>query len=76
MSLVRILADLAIPMEIAEKPAVKAKLLELYALLKLAKGYSVKINEGLPNEEMTIKANYHICHHDTEGIPCEDWEDL
>jgi len=75
MALVRISVDLTIPVEIATKPVVKAKLLELYALLKLAKAYSVKINEGLPNEEMTVKANYHICHHDTGEI-CEPEQEI
>ena len=70
MALIRIQLDLAIPSEVAQKTAVKAKLLELYALIKLAKSYSVKINEGLPNEEMTVRAVYHICRHD-EGLPCE-----
>ncbi|KKN30818.1 hypothetical protein LCGC14_0830260 [marine sediment metagenome] len=67
MSLLRIQIDLAIPQDVADKPAVKTKLLELLSLLKLAKSYAVKINEGLANEEMTVKANYHICHHDTGG---------
>ena len=77
MSLVRIQVDLAIPTTIADKPAVKAKLLELYQLLKLAKSYSVKINEGLPNEEMTVKAVWHRCHHDSGNtIPCEPEQEI
>uniref|UniRef100_A0A6M3KY52 Uncharacterized protein n=1 Tax=viral metagenome TaxID=1070528 RepID=A0A6M3KY52_9ZZZZ len=71
MALLRIQADLAIPTKLAEKTAVKEKLRELYALIKLAKSYSVKINEGLPSEEMTVMAQYHICHHD-DGLPCEE----
>lgn len=74
MSLIRIKVDLAIPKKIADKPAVKEKLKELYQLIKLAKSYSVKINEGKPNEEMTVVASYHICHHDEPGntISCAD----
>jgi len=75
MSLVRIQIDLAIPSEVAQKTAVRAKLLELYALIKLAKTYSVKINEGLPNEEMTVVAQYHTCRHD-EGLPCGELQEI
>ncbi|KKN72885.1 hypothetical protein LCGC14_0405890 [marine sediment metagenome] len=67
MALIRIRVDLAIPKEIADKPAVRGKLVELYQLLKLAKSYAVKINEGMGNEEMTVRASWHICHHDTGG---------
>ncbi len=70
MAHLRIKVDLAIPKNIADKPAVKSKLLELYTLLKLAKSYAVKINEGSGVGEMTVSANYHICHHDTNGA-CE-----
>ena len=42
----------------------------LLNLIKKAKAKASKINEGLPNEEMTIKASYHVCHHDT-GEACE-----
>jgi len=75
MALIRIRCDLAIPKKIANKPAVKAKLVELYNLLKLAKSYAIKINEGLPNEEMTIWAGWHICHHDTGGS-CEPEQEV
>ena len=41
--------------------------------VRLAKTYATKINEGEPNEEMTVKAIIRICHHDEgEGHPqCE-----
>lgn len=76
MAVERITCDLAIPKEIADKPAVRAKLVELYQLMKLAKSYSVKINEGQPNEEMTVKASWHTCYHDepNNDIPCEERE--
>lgn len=38
--------------------------------VRRAKKYAVKINEGQPNEEMTVIAQFHICRHD-EGKPCE-----
>ncbi len=44
-------------------PAIKEKILEL-------KSYAEKINAGKDNEEMTVKAVYHICNHDI-GLPCE-----
>jgi len=75
MSLIRIQIDLAIPSEVAQKPVVKAKLLELYALIKLVKTYSIKINEGKDNEEMTIKAVWHMCKHD-EGMSCEPEQEI
>ena len=43
---------------------------QLLPALKAAKAKASKINEGLANEEMTVKASYHICHHDT-GEACE-----
>ena len=42
-------------------------------LMNYAKSLSnnaISINEGKDNEEMTVSAVYHICHHD-EGLPCE-----
>jgi len=71
MAFLRIQVDLAIPADIAKKTAVKAKLLELYALLKLAKAYSIRINDGSANEEDTTRASYRICHHDENNVPCE-----
>jgi len=43
---------------------------QLLPAIKAAKNKATKINEGLANEEMTVTANYHICHHDTGGA-CE-----
>ena len=44
--------------------------------IKAAKRKASKINSGLTNEEMTVKATYHICHHDEPGnnIPCVEVE--
>jgi len=42
------------------------------------KQYATKINEGEPNEEATIRAVFHICHHD-EGDnhpPCEEVQEI
>ena len=38
--------------------------------IKRVKSLAVKINEGGPNEEMTVTAKYHICRHD-EGRSCD-----
>lgn len=67
--LIRFSLDLAIPqavydaIPIAKKLAIRDRIREL-------KAYAVRINEGLPNEEMTVRAVFHKCHHDT-GEACE-----
>jgi len=74
MSLIRFRLDLAIPSEVFNAIPVARKLAfrnEVRALKSLA----VKINEGKPNEEMTVVARYHICHHDT-GELCEEESDI
>ncbi len=45
------------------------------AIVQLKK-ISSKINEGLANEEPTVTAKWHICHHDEPGnqISCKDTE--
>ena len=66
MSLIRFGLDLAIPETVynaipaAKKQAFKDAVLAI-------KAYAVKINEGQPTEETTVKASWHICHHDTGG---------
>jgi len=74
MALIRFTLDLAIPKVVydaiptATKTAIRDKIRQLKAL-------AVKINEGASNEEMTVTAKYHICHHD-EGKPCEPEQDI
>ncbi len=48
-------------------PAIKAAIQQL-------KTFSVNINSGQPNEEITTRAFYRICHHNEgEGHPvCEE----
>ena len=43
--------------------------------VRAIKAYAVKINEGATNEEMTVKASWHICRHD-EGLPCEPEQEI
>lgn len=76
MSLIRFSLDLAIPsatynaMPAAKKLAVRDAIRDLKAL-------SVRINAGSPNEEMSVKATYHVCHHDeTIQKPCEPEVDI
>jgi hypothetical protein len=74
MALVRFSLDLAIPQSVfnaipaARKLAFKNEVLALKAL-------AVRINAGQPNEEMSVKAQYHVCHHD-ENLPCEAEVDI
>ena len=71
MALIRFTLDLAIPEAVyiaipaAKKTAFRDAIRELKAL-------AVKINEGQPNEEITVRAVFHKCHHDeTPAKPCE-----
>lgn len=46
------------------------------AVVRKLKNLSSKINEGLPNEEMTVIAKRHTCTHDLQPtIPCAE-EDI
>ncbi len=56
---------------------VNAEFPQLLSTIRTAKAKATKINEGKFNEEMTIKASYHICHHDENfNIPCEPEQDI
>ncbi len=65
MALMRFSLDLAIPKAVydaiptTKKTAFRDMVRELKAL-------AVKIND----QEMAVKARYHVCHHD-DGTPCE-----
>ena len=69
MALIRFSLDLAIPQVVfnsipaARKTAFRDEVRALKAL-------AVRINAGQPNEEMSVKASFHVCHHDT-GQSCE-----
>jgi len=47
----------------------------LLPAIKALKNKATKINEGQPNEEMTVMAKYHICNHD-EGLPCGETHEI
>ena len=68
ISYLRFTLDLAVKQPI---PAVlQAKLPAIKDAIKQLKAYASKINAGAANEEITVKATYHICRHD-EGLPCD-----
>ncbi len=70
MALMRFSLDLAIPMAIYNTIPAAKKIAFRDAVLVM-KAYAVKINAGLPNEEMTVTAKYHLCRND-EGRPCDE----
>ncbi len=43
--------------------------------IRFLKGYARKINVGAANEEMTVRAVFHTCRHDTGG-KCEAENDI
>lgn len=69
MSYLRVNVDLAFPMPLSN--AVKARLQALREEIKKAKIYARRINEGLANEEDTVRGVYRICHHDENNTSCE-----
>ena len=67
--------DLAIPEAVYAKiPATKKQ--TFVKIVREMKALAVKINEGLPNEEITVRAVWHRCHHDTGDRPCEPEEEI
>lgn len=64
-----LVAGVRIPTAIATKiPAIRQGIRDL-------KAYARKINEGQPNEEASVRAVFHVCHHD-EGKPCESEQEI
>lgn len=74
MALIRFTIDLAIP-EAVYNAIPPAKKLAFRNAVRELKALAVKINQGQPNEEMTVVANWHRCHHD-EGGSCEPAQDI
>lgn len=68
MSYLRFRMDLAVKRPIPD--ALRDQLHTIKGQICVLKAYCEKINEGHDNEENTVRAKYHICHHDT-GEPCE-----
>ena len=75
MALRRYSIELAITEAVFKKiPA--ARKLAFRDEVRALKALAVKINEGKDNEEMTVKARWHVCHHDTGDQPCESEVDI
>jgi hypothetical protein len=74
MPLIRFDIQLAIPEDIYNSIPAAKKTAARDAIRGL-KALAVKINAGLPNEEMTVKAVWHRCHHDT-GESCEAEQEI
>lgn len=69
MSYIRFTLDLAVKEPIPQ--ALKDRLPAIRNAIKELKAYASKINQGAANEEMTVRAVYHRCHHDELNTPCE-----
>jgi len=77
MAVVRLNLDLAIPQTTYDAIPV-AKKIAFRDMVRGLKALSVNINAGQPNEEMTTRAVYRICHHD-EGLnhpPCGEEQEI
>ena len=61
--------DLAIPLEVWDNIP-NARKLAFRDEVRALKALAVKINEGKPNEEITVRASWHTCRHD-EGGACD-----
>ena len=76
MAGIRFRLDLFIPeavynaIPVATKTAIRGRIREL-------KAKAIKVNEGLPNEEMTVRATWHKCYHDENlNKPCEEEQEI
>ena len=76
MATIRFTLDLAIP-EAVFNAIPTARKLAFRDEIRALKSLAIKINEGQPNEEMTVRASYHKCFHDeTPPKPCEQEVDI
>ena len=55
--------------------ALATQIPDIRARIQALKTFAKKINEGLPNEEATVKAAFHVCHHE-DGGPCEAEQEI
>ena len=75
MAFMRASLELAIPMKAWDKIP-NARKIAFRDEIRAMKALAVKINDGSGNEEMTVKAQYHVCHHDENNVPCEPTIDI
>ena len=66
---------MAIPLDVWENIPTARKI-AFRDEVRAMKALAIKINEGEPNEEMTVSASYHICHHDTGDQLCEQEQEI
>jgi hypothetical protein len=66
-----LVAGVKIPTALATKiPAIRQAVRDL-------KVYAKKVNAGKVNEELTVKASYHICYHNEAIVkPCAQEQDI
>jgi hypothetical protein len=74
MAMIRFNLDLAIPQAVFNTIP-NARKIAFRDEVRALKDFATKINAGQPNEEMSVKTSYHVCHHD-EGQPCESEVDI
>ena len=74
MALIRFTLDLAIPEAVYNAIPLNRRV-AIRDIIRELKSYAVKINEGSVNEELTVTAKWHICHHDS-GELCEAESDI
>lgn len=69
--------QLAIPLTNGKVPKkLQGQIVAIEEHIRVLKSFAVKINEGMANEEDTVKATRHICHHDEPNntIGCNETE--
>jgi len=70
----RCFIQLAIPEDVYNALPSSKKIAARDAIRDL-KALSRKINEGQPNEEMTVTATWHLCDHESDNpTPCVEHE--
>ncbi len=76
MAVIKINIQLAIPKTIYDAIPL-AKKTAFRDAVRAIKALAVKVNEGKPNEEMTVRADMHRCFHDeNKGKECEPDQEI
>ena len=58
-------------------PALAGKIPAIRQAIRDLKVFASKINEGKDNEEMTVRAAYHICYHnENSNKPCKPEQEI
>lgn len=76
MALIRFQLDLAIPEDVYNAIPAAKKIAARDAIRQL-KALAVVVNAGQPNEEITVRADWHKCHHgETPALSCEPRQEI